>query len=120
MIMLHYSILSHCLIIYIVIRDVLQHMYVYTCKCKDTYIRMTFTYIHVHTQVVCGGCVCTYSEDGGEGHLRGRREGEHGKVSDEPRGDRVPASPRRGARCTDGHILREGEIEGKERGELHE
>ena len=70
MVMLHYSILLHCFIIYIVIRDVLQHMYVYTCKCKDTYIRMTCAYIHVHTQVVCcGGYVCTYSEYGGEGDL---------------------------------------------------
>ena len=47
-------------------------------------------------------------EDGLEGDFRGGREGEHGKVSDEARGDRVAASTRRSTGCTDGHILGEG------------
>ena len=67
-----------------------MYMYMYYMPCK-----------HIHMLCV----VATYSEDAGEGDFRWRREGEHGKVSDESWGDRVPATPWWGTRCTDSHIL---------------
>ena len=49
--------------------------------------------------------VQTDLEDGLEADLRWGGETEHGKVSDEPRCDRVPSSAGRGTSCADSDIL---------------
>ena len=53
-----------------------------------------------------GNLLFANQEDGFEADFRGRREAEHGKVSDDSRSDRVTSTTRRGTSCTDCDILR--------------